>query len=281
MKKYLSKSLGKVFIILAILFIPTTINVFSNFSNSVLSEIDEYNKETISELENPNERHTSIGNIKRVVPVIKETKLSSYTSEKDLKDLINEHREKYKSSSLTSPTNNEVDLLVDDKPEVIPTAGYSNTKSLTNEQSKLEDIVRSLLGVPYVWGGVSPTRGMDCSGFTQYVMRQLGYNIPRVSYNQSEFGQLIPRTSLRIGDLLFFDTRNPRNLNDIKTPTEEMLQASLVEDDFAPNTVSHVGIYVGNGIMAHASSGDGYITYTSLDKSYYRNRFINARRILK
>ena len=156
------------------------------------------------------------------------------------------------------------------------------TNSGLNPQklSQLESVSKSLIGVPYVWGGTNPKKGMDCSGYTQYVMKQLGYNIPRVSKDQSKYGTLVSRKSLLPGDLLFFDTTNPRDKNDIKTPTQELQHAYEVENGYKPVTVSHVGIYLGNGVMIHASSGDGIITYADLSSNYYKNRFINARRVI-
>lgn len=81
---------------------------------------------------------------------------------------------------------------------------------------------RQFLGTPYVWGGTSPL-GFDCSGFVQYVFKQFGVNLPRVSYQQSRSAKKVDKGEMQAGDLVFFDysSRNPG--------------------------ADHVGIYIGNG----------------------------------
>lgn len=158
---------------------------------------------------------------------------------------------------------------------------YNTIDNLDSKIDQMFKVSKDLIGTPYVWGGTTPYKSMDCSGFTQYVMGQLGYNIPRVSKDQSKYGQLVSRTELMPGDLLFFDTTNPRDSSDIRTPSQEMQYAQQVEDGYAPVNVSHVGIYLGDGVMIHASSGDGIITYADLSSNYYKNRFMNARRVIR
>lgn len=112
---------------------------------------------------------------------------------------------------------------------------------------------KSLSGLKYVWGGTSPTKGMDCSGFTQYVMAQNGISIPRVSKDQAKAGVAVAKGSLQVGDLIFFDPD--------------------LDGD-----ISHVGIYIGNGQMIHESSSSG-VTVTSMNTSYWNERYMTARRV--
>lgn len=90
---------------------------------------------------------------------------------------------------------------------------------------------RALLGVPYVWAGASPDRGVDCSGFVQYVFGRFGLSLPHSAAQLATLGQSVPSdtSSMRPGDLMVFSTRQSRR-------------------------ISHVGIYLGGGRMIHASS---------------------------
>jgi hypothetical protein len=118
--------------------------------------------------------------------------------------------------------------------------------------SKLDNTIGKLMGIDYDYGGTT-TSGFDCSGFTGYVFRKLGVDLPRSSREQFATGKKVARDNLRPGDLVFFNTSG--------------------------NGVSHVGIYVGENKFAHASSSRG-VTITSLSDSYYVKRYIGARRVL-
>jgi peptidoglycan DL-endopeptidase CwlO len=86
----------------------------------------------------------------------------------------------------------------------------------------------SRIGMPYLWGGAGPTR-FDCSGLVQWSMAQAGVRMPRVAADQARTGPLLRLSDLRPGDLLFYHT-----------------------DPTAPNFISHVAIYIGNGQMLQA-----------------------------
>jgi cell wall-associated NlpC family hydrolase len=88
---------------------------------------------------------------------------------------------------------------------------------------------RKYLGVPYLWGGTDPAKGLDCSGFTQLVFGNLGIDLPRVSSQQATAGKAVASlASARPGDLVFFD-HNPSRPG-----------------------IDHVGIYIGGGKMIAA-----------------------------
>lgn len=108
------------------------------------------------------------------------------------------------------------------------------------------------LGVPYVWGGTSPS-GFDCSGFTKYVYGMMGVKLNRTAAQQLKNGYAV--TNLQPGDLVFF-------ANTYSTSA----------------AASHVGIYVGNNQFIHAANGG--VKITSMDHEYYAARYVGARRVV-
>jgi cell wall-associated NlpC family hydrolase len=108
------------------------------------------------------------------------------------------------------------------------------------------------LGTPYRFGGEDAS-GIDCSSFVQKVFREHQIDLPRTAREQSRVGSEVAAGDLRKGDLVFFHT-----------------YASYP---------SHVGIYLGEGKMIHASSGKGEVTVSDLNSDYYRSRFLGAKRV--
>jgi len=112
------------------------------------------------------------------------------------------------------------------------------------------------LGTRYRYGGAS-RRGIDCSAFTKRIMQAvLSVNLPRVSRSQATALVRIGEDSLQFGDLIFF------------TGTNRKIRR-----------VGHVGIYIGNGVFAHASTGRG-VVFSHLSDGHYRKRFLFGGRIL-
>ena len=149
-------------------------------------------------------------------------------------------------------------------------ASYLGDESITPEdnnggnitalsESKADAVIayaKQQLGKPYVWGAEGPD-SFDCSGFTQYVFKKsVGVSIPRVSRDQSKFGQSVSRSNLQKGDLIFFDTDKNGSIN-------------------------HVGIYMGNNQFIHASSGSSTrkVVISEIN-SFYSSAYVNARRVL-
>lgn len=131
-----------------------------------------------------------------------------------------------------------------------------NRNLRAGNSSRLMRVVRSYLGVPYKWGGTTRD-GMDCSALTRAVYRETyGVELPRTSRQMYRLGKSVAgRKGLRTGDLVFFriDTSGPG--------------------------VSHVGIYMGDGQFAHASSSRGGVI-DPLSNPYFTKRYVGARRVL-
>ena len=131
--------------------------------------------------------------------------------------------------------------------------GYSNaTPKGINRDAVLLDAV-SYLGVPYKYGG-NTKQGVDCSGLTCNVYETaVNKKLPRSAAEQYHSGTPVQKGELQFGDLVFFNTTGR-----------------------AP---SHVGLYIEDDLFVHASVVSG-VTISSLESTYYKNRFVGARRIV-
>lgn len=128
----------------------------------------------------------------------------------------------------------------------------SSTGTATTGQ-KIVDTAKQYLGVPYVWGGSTPS-GFDCSGLVQYVFKAHGISLPRTTKEQWTVGTSVSKSQLTIGDLVFF-------ANTYTTG------------------ISHVGIYVGDNQFIHASSSKGVII-SSLSNTYWAAHYYGCRSII-
>jgi len=109
------------------------------------------------------------------------------------------------------------------------TATASTAGAGTTAETAVVRAAQNYLGVPYLWGGTDPAKGLDCSGFTQRVYADLGISIPRTSSQQATAGTAVASLAdARPGDLVFFDNSSARA------------------------GIDHVGIYLGNGKMIAA-----------------------------
>ncbi|MCC5043063.1 C40 family peptidase [Xanthomonas campestris pv. raphani] len=112
-----------------------------------------------------------------------------------------------------------------------------------------------LVGTPYRYGGNTPESGFDCSGLVTYVYKDvLALSLPRTSHDLAAVqGPKIPAEKLSTGDLVFFGSSG---------------------------SVSHVGIYVGEGRFVHAPSSGGTVRLDFLDGAYWRDHYSGSKRVL-
>jgi len=131
---------------------------------------------------------------------------------------------------------------------------FSSAEGQADERALAEwflEVGKRFSGIPYLWGG-NGYRGFDCSGLVVYLYRHLGVNLPRTS--QEQYAYLPPVTgTVRVGDLLFFSSSGKK--------------------------VDHVAIYIGGGLMLHASGRRGQVVvepWTAL-----RSIYVGARRVFR
>jgi peptidoglycan DL-endopeptidase CwlO len=122
---------------------------------------------------------------------------------------------------------------------VVPASGYS---------SQVVSIAMSYIGVPYVWGGSTPS-GFDCSGLVMYSFAQLGISLPHSSYAMWNYGTPVPYDQLQPGDMVFFDG------------------------------LGHVGLYIGGGEFVDAPYTGAYVRVDSLTTGWAAANYDGARRI--
>lgn len=130
----------------------------------------------------------------------------------------------------------------------------AQVNAATPQSLQLISTGENYLGTPYSYGApAGATYAFDCSSFTQYVFGLFGVSLPRTAKSQSYYGQIVPKTELSTGDLIFFRTYG--------------------------STISHVAIYAGDNKILHSSSSKG-VTVSNLNTSYWENTYVTARRVL-
>ena len=121
----------------------------------------------------------------------------------------------------------------------VPAARYSH----------VVPIALQYLGVPYVWGGSSPSTGFDCSGFIMFVFAQVGVYLPHHAASQFSYGTPVSREQLAPGELVFFDG------------------------------LGHAGIYIGGAQFVHAPHTGDVVKISSLYDSWYAATWVGGRRL--
>jgi cell wall-associated NlpC family hydrolase len=132
----------------------------------------------------------------------------------------------------------------------------SSTLPSSSVGADLVETARRYLGVPYVFGGVNPATGLDCSGLVQLVFRQTGIPLPRTAQGQYDATPRVPRGQLQPGDLVFF-ARTYADPND---------------------WVTHVGIYIGNGLQINAPTEGQVVSIQPVFSGFWGAHYAGAGR---
>lgn len=134
-----------------------------------------------------------------------------------------------------------------------PASNGHNSEAINS--SDLITFAKSFIGCEYVWGATGPLT-FDCSGLTQYVFQHFGVSIPRVSADQYNSAKKVSRSDMKAGDLVFFSNST------------------------SGGKIAHVGIYIGNGQMIHASSTKDNVCISSINSDYYNQHYVGSGRYL-
>ena len=137
----------------------------------------------------------------------------------------------------------------------VSTGNTSSGSTSTGSGSQIVNEAKKYLGYRYVYGGASPSTGFDCSGFVYYVLKQNGYSPYRTPVDQYKQGTYVTKANLEPGDIVFFAGTG------------------------SSNTISHVGIYVGDGQMIHSPNSRSTVSYADITSGYWANHYYGARRM--
>jgi peptidoglycan DL-endopeptidase CwlO len=127
--------------------------------------------------------------------------------------------------------------------------GQASAPRPSSRGARVARIATRYLGIPYRWGGSSPSTGFDCSGFVMYLYRQVGVSLPHNAAMQYRHGRAVSRGSLRRGDIVFF------------------------------NGLGHNGIYLGGGRFIHSPNSGDVVKISRLSEGWYSSRYVGARRV--
>ena len=151
------------------------------------------------------------------------------------------------TAAATPSSSSDGDGLSAPAPE---TPDYVPPPADASKGAQVVAIAMQYLGIPYVWGGASPSQGFDCSGLTMYVFAQIGVSLPHYAAAQYQMGVPVSKDQLQPGDLVFF------------------------------RGLGHMGMYIGGGNFIHAPHTGDVVKISPLSDSYYVANWVGARRVL-
>lgn len=124
----------------------------------------------------------------------------------------------------------------------------------TGTGQDIVDYAKNFLGIPYVYGGTSPS-GFDCSGLVYYCYKHFGFSINRTASGQAYNGKAVSSSELQPGDIIIFSEKSGKY-------------------------IGHCGLYIGNGQFIHAPHTGDVVKISNLSTGYYKTHYWSARRIV-
>lgn len=214
----------------------------------------------------------------------KQEELRKKEQEKKRKEELRKREEEKKKQEELRKKEQELKEQKRKEEEKKATEEAEKEKNAQVSASDMTNYAKTLLGVPYVWGGTSSS-GFDCSGFVQKVYNKFDINLKRTTYDQITQGTSVKLENIKENDLVFFDTRAAYNLakkNNI-TSVDSLSDVIINESEknikvLYPTEPTHVGIYIGDGKIIHASSSKKQTVIDTLDNGYFKERIVDIRR---
>lgn len=199
--------------------------------------------------------------MKKLIPILILANIFSYSANNNSLTFYNANKKQLIKNIVEE--KGDADIKSDGNKTYIPNvisylekAPKAQIKSISEKEARMRialfNNIKKHLGKPYLWGASGRAK-FDCSSLMQAVYKDtLNVSIPRVSREQGKYlGKEIRLNQMRMGDLIFMDTLNKGH-------------------------ITHVGMYVGNGQMIHASSKYGKVVTVKFD-GFYRKTFVSAR----
>src|SRR5688572_28719575 len=134
-----------------------------------------------------------------------------------------------------------------------PSRIHVEPQPATTVGGAIAELAMGMVGTRYLYGGTDPTEGFDCSGLVFYAYAQAGYRVPRTSQELFRAARKIAVGEADPGDLMFFQDQTK---------------------------LSHVGIYLGDGMFVHAPANGREVAVASLDLPYYQQHLVAVGRLL-
>lgn len=201
---------------------------------NLLAEMEKDKKDVEKGIEELNKRRESIEkDYEANTSLLAEIEASRVKYAHELEVFLQEKEER--NATLRSISGTSLNIL-ESKESGVANGNNSSTASSNQIAQTVIEKAHSYLGVPYVWGGATPS-GFDCSGLVQYVFNDVGISLPRVANQQESAGEPISFTDLEPGDLLHFG---------------------------AKGSTYHIGIYIGGGEFIHAPKPGDVVKVTKL-----------------
>ena len=158
----------------------------------------------------------------------------------------------YMLSDYITPVKPELQKSKTPLPKVNSPVPVKKTSVLSETASNIIDIAKTLIGIPYLYGGASPDKGFDCSGLVYYVFNKAGISVPRVGF--ASVGTSIAYSSLKPGDIICF-----------------------YDNSFS--SIGHYGIYIGDGDMIHSPSPGKSVCIETIASGYFNRHFSQGSRV--